>query len=129
MGLKTWKNAPKGKILKTDAVIAKNYLNEKHIEELNRIISAYLDLAENNAKRKIVMNMKDWEKFLRNFLELSNYPILTHKGKISAEEAKIKAEGEYEKFRVKQDKKYISDFDREVKKLLKSKNVKNKYLI
>jgi len=120
MGLKTWKNAPKGKILKIDILIAKNYLNEKHIEELNRIVSAYLDLAENNAKRQIVMNMKDWEKFMKNFLELSNYPILTHKGKISAEEARIKAEGEYEKFRVKQDKNYISDFDREIKMLISS---------
>ncbi|MFH1611729.1 MAG: virulence RhuM family protein [bacterium] len=118
MGLKTWKNAPKGKILKNDAVIAKNYLNEKHIEELNRIVSAYLDLAENNAKRQIVMNMKNWEKFMKNFLELSNYPILTHKGKISAEEARIKAEAEYEKFRIEQDKNYISDFDKEVKKLI-----------
>lgn len=124
MGLKTWKNAPKGKILKIDVIIAKNYLSEKHIEELNRIVSAYLDLAENNAKRQIVMNMKDWEKFLRNFLELSNYPILTHKGKISAEEARIKAELEYEKFRIEQDKNYISDFDREVKMLINSQ--KNK---
>ncbi len=119
MGLKTWKQAPKGKILKTDVSIAKNYLNKQHIEELNRIVSAYLDLAENRAKKGIVMNMKDWIKFLDKFLELSNYPILLDKGKVSAEEAKIKAESEYEKFRVKQDEEYISDFDYEVKKYLK----------
>ncbi len=119
MGLKTWKQAPKGKILKTDVSIAKNYLNEQHIEELNRIVSAYLDLAENRAKKGIVMNMKDWIKFLDKFLELSNYPILLDKGRVSAEEAKIKAESEYEKFRVKQDEEYISDFDYEVKKYLK----------
>ncbi|MFH1661617.1 MAG: virulence RhuM family protein [Candidatus Falkowbacteria bacterium] len=121
IGLKTWKNAPKGKILRTDVVVAKNYLNEQHIKELNRIVSAYLDLAENNAKRGIVMNMKDWERFLKNFLKLSNYPILTHKGKISAEEARIKAEKEYKKFRIEQDKNYVSDFDIVVKKLLKDK--------
>lgn len=121
MGLKTWKRAPKGKILKSDIVIAKNYLNENHIEKLNRMVSAYLDLAEDRADREIVMNMKDWVKFLDKFLELSDYPILTNKGKVSAEEARLKAEKEYELFRIGQDKNYISDFDREVKKLLKDK--------
>ncbi len=76
MGLKTWKHAPLGKILKSDVSVAKNYLNNAHIEELNRIVSAYLDLAENNAKRNQLMYMKDWRKFLINFLQLSNYPIL-----------------------------------------------------
>lgn len=118
MGLKTWKQAPKGKILKSDVLVAKNYLNEQHIKELNRLVSAYLDLAENRAKRGIVMNMKDWIKFLDKFLELSNYPILLDKGKVSAEEARIKAESEYEKFRIKQDEEYISDFDYETKKYL-----------
>lgn len=126
MGLKTWKNVPKGKILKTDIQIAKNYLDQKHIDELNRIVSAYLDLAENNTKRGIVMNMKDWKKFLIGFLELSKYPILMHKGKISAEKARIKAESEYEKYRIKQDKNYISDFDEEVKRFLESKNYLSK---
>jgi len=121
MGLKTWKKSPEGKILKSDVAIAKNYLNEQHIEELNRIVSAYLDLAENRAKRGIVMNMKDWIEFLHRFLELSDYPILANKGKVSAEKARIKAETEYETFRIKQDKNYISDFDKEVKKLLKTK--------
>jgi len=117
MGLETWKNAPKGKILKSDVAIAKNYLEESHLKELERIVSAYLDLAENRAKRGIVMNMQDWVVFLDKFLELSDYPILADKGKVSALEAKLKAEGEYEKYRVIQDKNYISDFDRMVAKL------------
>jgi hypothetical protein len=118
MGLKTWKNAPGGKILKSDVTIAKNYLNEEHLKELERIVSAYLDLAENRARRGIVTNMKDWVQFLNRFLALSDYPILLDKSKISALEAKIKAEAEYDKFRVIQDKQYISDFDEEVRKLI-----------
>jgi hypothetical protein len=121
MGLKTWKNATDGKILKSDVVVAKNYLNEAHIEELNRIVSAYLDLAENNAKRQQLMRMEDWSKFIDGFLQLSNYPILTHKGKVSQLEAKLKAEAEYEKYRVIQDQVYESDFDKNVKKLLNKK--------
>ena len=117
MGLKTWKNAPDGKIIKSDVAVAKNYLHESHIQELNRIVSAYLDLAENNTKRQIVMRMSDWAKFLDDFLTLSNYPILTHKGKVSQLEAKLKAETEYEKYRIVQDQIYESDFDKEVKKL------------
>lgn len=89
MGLKTWKAAPDGKILKSDVIIAKNYLSHQHISELNRIVSAYLDLAENNAQRGIAFSMQQWSKFLNGFLELSNYPILRDKGKISMEEAKI----------------------------------------
>ena len=122
MGLTTWKHALDEKILKTDASVAKNYLSETHIKELNGIISAYLDLAENRAQRQIVMKMSGWIKFLHDFLELSNYPILQDKGKISAHKAKLKAEGEYEIYRVKQDKDYISDFDKEVKKLIGKKN-------
>ncbi|MDZ4807191.1 MAG: virulence RhuM family protein [Bacteroidota bacterium] len=117
MGLKTWKQAPAGKIQKSDVSVAKNYLNEAHISELNRIVSAYLDLAENNAKRSQLMYMKDWSKFLISFLQLSNYPILKDKGKISMLEAKLKAEKEFEKYRVIQDREYESDFDKEVKKL------------
>lgn len=112
MGLKTWKNSPNGKILKSDVVIAKNYLEEEHLKQLERIVSAYLDLAENRASRAIVMNMKDWIGFLDKFLELSDYPILIDNGKISALEAKLKAQIEYEKFRVIQDKNFVSDFDR-----------------
>jgi len=92
MGLTNWKQAPDGKILKSDVSVAKNYLSENHIKELNRIVSAYLDLAENRAERQILMKMEDWSKFLHSFLELSNYPILEEKGKVSALEARLKAE-------------------------------------
>jgi len=119
MGLQTWKNSPDGKILKADVTVAKNYLSEKHIKELERIVSAYLDLAENRAERQILMNMKDWIKFLTNFLELSNYPILQNNGKISAEKARIKAEQEYDKYRVFQDKNFESDFDKDIKNIKK----------
>ncbi len=124
MGLKTWKNVPDGKILKSDVSIAKNYLYEKHIKELERIISAYLDLAENRAEKHILMKMTDWIEFLNKFLELSNYPILTDAGKIGKLEAKLKAEHEYETYRKMQDKNYISDFDREIKRISKKKNTK-----
>jgi hypothetical protein len=121
MGLKTWKYAPGGKILKSDVAVAKNYLNEEHILELNRIVSAYLDLAENNALRQQLMHMKQWSKFLTDFLQLSNYPILKDKGKVTMLEAKLKAETEFEKYRVIQDKNYESDFDKEIKKITKGK--------
>lgn len=124
MGLKTWKQAPQGKIMKSDVSIAKNYLNEAHIEELNRIVSAYLDLAENNAMRSQLMFMQEWAKFLTSFLQLSNYPILKDKGKVSMLEAKLKAESEFEKYRVIQDKQYESDFDKEVKKIKTPKKKK-----
>ena len=117
MGLTTWKHAPSGKILKSDVTVAKNYLGEAHIKELNRIVSAYLDLAENRAERGILMKMTDWAGFLNSFLELSNYPILQDKGKVSALEAKLKAEGEYEAYRQRQDADYVSDFDREIKRI------------
>ncbi len=119
MGLKTWKAAPDGKILKSDVAVAKNYLSHQHISELNRIISAYIDLAENNAQRGFAFNMQQWAKFLDSFLELSNYPILKDKGKVSMLEARLKAEQEYDKFRILQDQTYESDFDKEVKKLKK----------
>jgi len=119
MGLKTWKYAPDGKIMKSDVSIAKNYLNEAHIKELNRIVSAYLDLAENYAIRQQLMFMKDWVEFLHKFLDISNYPILNDKGTISHLEAKLKAESEFEKYRVIQDKFYSSDFDEAIKKLEK----------
>jgi hypothetical protein len=119
MGLKTWKQAPDGKILKSDVVVAKNYLNEQHLKMLERIVASYLDLAESRARNRTVMNMKDWDKFLVQFLELADYPLLKDKGKINMLEAKLKAESEYDKFRVIQDKNYISDFDREIQKMLK----------
>lgn len=117
MGLTTWKNAPDGKILKSDVMVAKNYLNKAHIEELNRIISAYLDLAETRAKKQQLTMMSDWKEFLDRFLKLSDYPILKDKGEVSMLEAKLKAEAEYDVYRLKQDKDYISDFDREIKRL------------
>lgn len=117
MGLKTWKDAPDGKILKSDVTVAKNYMSHEHIKELNRIVSAYLDLAENNAQRGIAFNMKQWAVFLDKFLELSNYKILSDKGKISMLEAKLKAEMEYSKYRIIQDENYESDFDKEIKKI------------
>ena len=119
MGLKTWKAAPDGKILKSDVAVAKNYLSHQHISELNRIVSAYIDLAENNAQRGFAFNMQQWAKFLDSFLELSSYPILKDQGKVTMLEARLKAEQEYDKFRVIQDQTYESDFDREVKKLKK----------
>lgn len=121
MGLKSWKNAPDGKILKSDVSVAKNYLAEEHLKQLQRLVTAYLDLAENRAQRGIVMNMKDWVVFLDKFLELSDYPILLDKGKVTALEAKLKAEQEYDVFRIEQDRNYISDFDKEIKRL-KNKN-------
>ena len=112
MGLKTWKNAPDGKILKSDVAIAKNYLSKEHIHQLDRIVVAYLEMAEMRASQGIVMNMRDWIEFLDRFIELSSYPILLDKGKISALEAKLKAHQEYEKYRVIQDREYLSDFDK-----------------
>jgi hypothetical protein len=117
MGLTHWAQAPEGKILKSDVSVAKNYLNKAHIDELNRIVSAYLDLAENQAKRGIVTRMVEWATFLDSFLELSSYPILKDKGRVSALEAKLKAEQEFEQYRVIQDKNYVSDFDKEIKRI------------
>lgn len=92
-------------------------MNEQHIKELNRIVSAYLDLAESRAERQIRTTMQEWSGFLNQFLELSNFPILKDKGKISALEAKLKAEHEYDKYRMIQDINYESDFDKEIKRL------------
>jgi hypothetical protein len=117
MGLTTWKHAPDGKVLKSDVTVAKNYLSEAHVKELNRIVSAYLDLAENRAERGIPMKMQDWASFLNSFLELSNYPILEDAGRVSALRAKLKAEAEYEIYRLRQDAEYVSDFDKEIKRL------------
>jgi hypothetical protein len=121
MGLKTWKNSPQGKILKSDVTIAKNYLAEQHLKELEKLVSAYLDLAENRADRQIITNMEDWSRLLTQILEISNYPILMDNGQVTTLEAKIKAETEYNNFRIKQDQEYISDFDQEVKRILKQK--------
>jgi hypothetical protein len=119
MGLKTWKNAPEGKILKSDISIAKNYLEENEIKELERIVTMYLDYAENQAAKQRPMKMKDWIEKLDAFLKFNEYEILTNPGQVSNEVAVQLAGKEYAKFRVEQDKKYISDFDKEVKKLKK----------
>ena len=121
MGLTSWKNSPKGAIRKTDVSIAKNYLDEKELNLLNRIVTMYLDYAEMQAQKGIVMYMKDWVDKLNAFLKFNEEDILQDNGKISHEVAVALAEREYEKYRVIQDKNYISDFDREVKKLLKAK--------
>ena len=123
-GLENLGTSAKRKNLKIGCGDCKNYLGQEHLEQLERIVSAYLDLAENRARGNIVMNMKDWSVFLDKFLSVSDYSILTNSGKITALEARIKAEAEYEKFRIEQDKNYISDFDREVKKLLDTKHKK-----
>lgn len=117
MGLTTWKNSPKGKILKSDVSVAKNYLNKKEIDELNRIVTMYLDYAENQAARQIPMSMKEWVEKLDAFLQFNDYSVLKNAGTISAEIAKELATGEFEKFRVIQDEDYESDFDQEVKRI------------
>lgn len=117
MGLTTWRHAPDGKVMKSDVTIAKNYLDQKHMMAINRLVSAYLDLAEDRAEREIPMTMRDWSTLLDGFLTVAGRPLLEGVGRISALEAKLKAEREYEVFRNKQDAEYISDFDKEIKRL------------
>jgi hypothetical protein len=121
MGLTTWKNAPEGKILKSDISTAKNYLEEKEIKELNRLVELYLNFAELQAERNIPMKMSEWIEVLDGFLKINRYELLDNAGKIANEQAIAKASQEFEKFRVIQDKKYISDFDKEVNKIKKRK--------
>jgi len=116
MGLTHWKNAPKGAIRKTDTGIAKNYLNKEELEGLNRIVSMYLDYAENQAKKGVVMFMKNWVEKLDAFLKFNEEEILNHQGKISHELALALAGEEFDKYRIKQDKLFESDFDKELKK-------------
>lgn len=120
MGLQTWKNSPKGKILKTDVSIAKNYLIEKEIKDLERVVSMYLDYAENQAARQIHMKMKDWISKLDAFLKFNEYQILNDSGKISHEVAKQLAEKEFEEFRITQDQNFVSDFEITISKTLKN---------
>ena len=112
MGLNTWKDAPYGKIQKFDITVAKNYLSEEELRAMARIVNAYLDLAEVRASQHIPMTMEDWAKQFDGILQLTQYEILTHSGSISAEIAKKHAETEFEKYRVKQDRLFSSDFDR-----------------
>lgn len=123
MGLTNWKESPDGKILKSDVIIAKNYLSEMELKNLNNIVNIFLDIAEDNAERNIPMYMKDWKEEVYNVLKMRHYKILEGKGKISKLEADTKAAKEYEKFKVKQDKNYISDFD---KLTMKSKKINDK---
>lgn len=117
MGLSTWKNAPNGKILKSDVAIAKNYLNENEIGDLNLLVSAFLDLAEFQARRNQLMNMKDWLERTNKFLESNSLDVLPNAGIISHEQAVEKAHKEYDHFRIEQDKNYLSDLDRELKRI------------
>lgn len=119
MGLNSWKNSPDGKILKSDTSIAKNYLSEKEIKELNRLVELYLNFAELQAERNIPTKMKEWVEILDGFLKINRYEILNNTGIISHNQAIAKAESEFKKFRVIQDQKFISDFDNEIKKLKK----------
>ena len=120
MGLQTWKNAPRGKILETDVVVAKNYLSKEEITELNNLVSMYLDFAERQVKLGHIISMQEWKDKLEMFLNLNEYNILKDNGKIKREIANKLALDEYEKYRVVQDEKYISDFD---ELLIETKNI------
>lgn len=119
MGLTTWKNAPKGKVLKSDVTVAKNYLSEAEVSKLNRLVGMFIDFAELRALNRQVMAMKDWVVQVKRFLDFNEQQVLTNAGKISHEMAVAKAHAEYEKFRVKQDQQYVSDFDKALLKYLK----------
>lgn len=118
----TWVNSPDGKILKSDVTIAKNYLDEKEIKKLNNLVNLFLDIAENNAERNIPMYMNDWKKEVETALTLFHYEVLEGKGKVSHKMAVEKAESEYAKYKVIQDKNYVSDFD---KLLNETKQIEN----
>ena len=117
MGLMTWKNAPDGRVVKSDVTIAKNYLSEKEVDSLNLLTTAFLDMAEDRARRKIIMQMSDWKDLLERYLQISDRDILPDAGSVSHEEAEAKAFGEYEKFWRIQDQKFLSDFDKFIEKL------------
>ena len=112
MGLTTWQDAPNGKIKKLDVTIVKNYLTENEMKQLNRMVTAYLDFAEDMALRKIPLTMEDWENRLNRFIEMFEYGLLEDAGKVSAEIAKIHAETEFDKYRIVQDQLFESDYDR-----------------
>ena len=119
MGLTNWKDSPNGKIMKSDVIIAKNYLSEEELFSLRRIVSAYLDLAESRAIRHIPMTMEDWSNRLDEFLKLTDREVLQDAGKISNKIACDKAESEFEKYRIIQDRIYVSDFDKYIENLEK----------
>ncbi len=125
MGLTSWKESPNGKILKSDVTIAKNYLSETELKNLNNVVNIFLDIAEDNAERNIPMYMKDWKQEVDTVLKMRHYDVLEGRGKISKKEADEKAENEYEKYKVIQDKKFLSDFDMlilEAENINKTKN-------
>ena len=123
MGLTNWEKSPDGKILKSDVIIAKNYLDEQELKNLNNLVNLFLDIAENNAERNITMYMNDWRVEVENALKVFHYEVLDNKGKISHEQAKEKAINEYEKYKIIQDNKYVSDFD---KLLIETKKIEDK---
>ena len=125
MGLKTWKDAPAGKIQKFDVVVVKNYLTEPELAQLSRLVNAYLDVAEDMAQRRIPMTMQDWETRLNRFIEATDREVLQDAGKVTAEIAKAHAESEFEKYRIVQDRLFESDFDRLIKQV-ESGNKPNK---
>ena len=125
MGLTTWKDAPNGKIKKSDVTIAKNYLSEYELSQLNRMVTAYLDFAENMALRKIPLTMADWEKRLNGFIQMFEYGLLQDAGKVSAEIARLHAETEFEKYRIVQDRLYKSDYDLYLEELERKMEIKN----
>lgn len=116
MGLTTWKDAPDGKILKKDVVVAKNYLNEKEVSRLNRLVTMFIDYAELMAEDEVLMSMQDWVDQTDQFLKNNRRDVLPDKGRISHDEAVKKAAKEYEIFRIKQDQEYVSEFDRQTEK-------------
>ena len=126
MGLTSWEGAPNGKVHKYDVVIAKNYLSEFELGQMQRVVSAYLDMAELQAMRRIPMTMTDWEQRLSGFLKLWDREILQDAGKVTAELAQTHAESEFEKYRIVQDRLFESDFDKEIKQLEEAaKRIKN----
>ena len=127
MGLTSWEHSPNGKILKTDVPVAKNYLTAEELESLGRIVNAYLELAENRAKRKIPMTMEDWATRLDKFLEFDERDVLQNAGKISAKIAKDHAESEFEKYRIIQDRLFESDFDKEIKAIIEEMEAQDKH--
>lgn len=130
MGLTTWTDAPNGKIIKSDVTVAKNYLTDEELKQLNRMVTSYLDFAEDMAERKIPLTMEDWEKRLNSFIEMFEYGLLKDAGKVSAEIAKLHAETEFEKYRIIQDNLFMSDYDKyllELEERTKEKNLKCKF--
>lgn len=126
MGLTTWKNAPRGKIVKPDVSVAKNYLTEKELKSLDRFVTMYLDYAESQAERKIPMTMQDWASKLNAFLKFNERDILENPDKVRQEVARAFAESEFEKYRIVQDRLFESDFDRHIKKAMEDGKPENK---